>query len=91
MVTASYIDFPKKSCPNVTSPCWIPQADSVVQEHVIRALPQCDTIEKYNCMIDTLRLAPYQFVDKQCMISCSVESYKIALSRNNIEPFTKVS
>ena len=89
-VTASYIDFPKPSCPNMSSPCWIPHADSIVKEHIIHALPPCDTIDKYNCMVDTLKKAPYDFVDKQCMRTCSVQSYKIALSRNNIEPVQKV-
>ena len=74
----------------MTSPCWIPQADSIIEEDIIHALPQCDTIEKYNCMINTLKFAPYDFVDKQCMRSCSLDSYKMKLSRNNIEPFIKV-
>ena len=89
-MTASYIDFPKQSCPNMSSPCWIPHADSIVKEHIIHALPKCDTIDSYNCMVDTIKKAPYDFVDKRCLRTCSVQSYKIALSRNNIEPVQKV-
>ena len=77
-MTASYIDFPKPSCLNVSSPCWIPQADSVVKEHIIHDLPKCDTIEKYNCMVETIKKAPYDFVDKQCMKSCSVQSLTVS-------------
>ena len=91
MTTARYIDFPKKSCPGVSSPCWIPQANSVIHDHVANALPHCDSIEKYSCMLDTLRRAGYENIDKQCIKSCKSESYKIMSTRNTLDSFANVS
>ena len=91
MMTTAYMKFPKKNCPNVSRPCWIPQADSIIHDHIIHSLPQCDTIEKYGCMLDTLRNAPYEYVDQQCMKSCKAETYKISSSEGAADPFTLVS
>ena len=91
VITARYTDFPKKSCPNVLSPCWIPQADSIIHEHIIRALPQCDTIEKYSCMLETIRGAVYKNVDKQCLKTCKAESSKTSSMENILNAFNAVS
>ena len=91
VMTASYTNFPKKTCPNISSPCWIPQADSIIHEHIIRALPQCDTIERYGCMLDTIRNAVYENIDQQCIKSCKAESYKISSKHNTLDSFTAVS
>ena len=82
--------FPKTSCPGVLSACWIPQADSLIYEDVIHTLPICDTIEKYSCMLDTIRSIDI-VVDKQCMKSCKAESYKITSTRGNLDTFIAVS
>ena len=82
------MDFPKEYCPNVTTPCWIPHADSVIHEQVLQGLPQCDTIEKYSCMMKALLWA--KECAKECAKSCAAESYKIMTSHNTIEPFLKV-
>ena len=79
-MTEAYLQFPKKSCSNVSSPCWIPQADAIIRDHIKHSLPQCDTIEKYGCMLDSLRLlrgAAYDSFDLHCMKSCLAEIYKI--------------
>ena len=80
------MDFPKKSCPNISTPCWIPQAASIIP----RDLPQCDSIQKYSCMMVTL-YAARAIVNEQCLKPCGAESYKIESSRNTLEPFVKVS
>ena len=90
VMTARYTKFPKKNCPAVSSPCWIPQADSIINEQIIRGLPQCDTIEKYGCMLHTLRQAVYRNVEKQCMKSCKAESYNIITSDGTTNPWTTV-
>ena len=89
-MTARYTKFPKKNCPAVSSPCWIPQADRIINEQIIRGLPQCDTIEKYGCMLHTLRQAVYRNVEKQCMKSCKAESYNIITSDGTTNPWTTV-
>ena len=91
MMTTAYMKFPKKSCPNVTSPCWIPHADNVIHGHIIHSLPQCDTIEKYLCMLDIIRGATYEYVDQKCMKSCKAETYKISTSEGEAYPFEQVS
>lgn len=89
-MTALYIDFPKKACPNMSSPCWIPQADNIIDKDIISALPQCDTIEKYRCMLTTV-LDARATVNRECITSCYAESHKMLTSRNALEPFPKVS
>ena len=89
-MTSMYIDFPKKYCPNVTSLCWIPQADSIIHEHIIPDLPQCDTIEKYSCMLLTIRSKVYT-INEKCMKSCKAKTYKISSSRNTVDTFSAVS
>ena len=84
-ITASYMDFPKEYCTNVTSPCWIPHVNSIIHQDIVHALPQCDTIEKYSCMLKAIDHAP------KCLRSCKAESYTAMTSRNTIEPFLKVS
>ena len=89
-MTARYTDFPKKGCPTISSPCWIPQADNIINDQIIRGLPQCDTIEKYSCMLHTLRQAVYENVEKQCIKSCKAESYDIITSDGTTNPWTTV-
>ena len=90
-MTDDYVKFPKESCPSVSSPCWIPQADNIIHDHVIHSLPQCDTMEKYRCMLNTIRDATYRYVDQQCMKSCKAEIYKIAASESIADTYTLVS
>ena len=96
-MTAEYVEFPKKACPNVSSPCWIPQADNIIQEDILHSLPQCDTLDKYNCMLQTLRESKVtredQVSDKgiKCMRSCKAETYRIDSYRHNINPYIRVN
>ena len=89
-MTAEYVEFPKKACPNVSSPCWIPQADNIIQEDILHSLPQCDTLDKYSCMLQTLRESKFTREDQvpvkgirteglasKCMRSCKAETYRI--------------
>ena len=89
-MTTAYMKFPKQSCPNISSPCWIPHANSIIGGHITHSLPKCDTIEKYLCMLDAIRGAPYE-VDKKCMKSCKSETYKISTSKAEAYPFEEVS
>ena len=89
-MTSRYTAFPKDFCPNVSSPCWIPQADNIIHEHIIRALPQCDTIDKYSCMLNTIRRDSFE-IDQKCMKSCKAESYKTSSIENNMDAFNSVS
>ena len=91
MMTASYLKFPKNSCPNVSSPCWIPQADTIIRDHIMHSIPQCDTIEKYRCMLDTIRGAAYEYFDQKCMKSCKAEIYKISETKAEADAFPLVS
>ena len=87
-MTARYIDFPKKTCPNVSSPCWIPQAANIIHEEVIHNLPQCNTIDKYSCMLHSIR---DWNLDEICIKSCKAETYAISVSKRNINPFSSVN
>ena len=89
VMTSKYIAFSKKSCQNITDLCWIPQADSIIHKHVINGLPQCDTIEKYLCMLDTIRRDTNK-IEQLCPKSCQAEAYKLSTSRNAVDAFTWV-
>ena len=88
-MTSKYIAFPKKACQNITNLCWIPQADSIIHKHIINGLPQCDTIEKYLCMLDTIRRDTNK-IEQLCTKSCKAEAYKLSTSRNAVDAFTWV-
>ena len=92
IMSDEYIDFPKENCPNVSSPCWIPQADNIIHEDIIHSLPQCDTVDKYACMLSTLKETRSRAnkLTEKCMKSCRAETYDIDASRNNLNPFTSV-
>ena len=89
-MTSAYTDFPKEPCPNMSSPCWIPQADSIIQKHTIHSLHQCDTIEKYKCMLNTIRYAKDK-IDQQCKKPCKTETYTTNSLRNDLFPLWRVS
>ena len=88
-MTSKFIALSKDICPNV-SMCWIPQADSIIHEHILRGLPQCDSMEKYICMLESLRRDTYK-IEQQCTRPCKAETYKISSSRNAVDAFTAVS
>ena len=90
LMTSAYTDFPKEPCPNMSSPCWIPQADSIIQKHTIRSLHQCDTIEKYKCMLNTIRYAKDK-IDQQCKKPCKTETYTTNSLRNDLFPLWRAS
>ena len=83
--------FPQEVLSQCIKSLLDPQADSIINEHVIHALPQCDTIENYICMLDTIRGAVYENVDQQCLKSCKAESYKTSSIENNMDAFNSVS
>ena len=89
-MTSKFIALSKEICPNVTSMCWIPQADSIIHEDIIRGLPQCDTFEKYICMLESLRKDTFK-IGNECIKPCKGETYKIRTARNAINAFTNVS
>ena len=97
MIMRSYQEFPtlpqsskqtEENCQNITTPCWIPQASTII-ESISRDLPICDTFEKYQCMLATIKAAKYASQDI-CLRSCKAEGYKILTRTGDIEPFTKV-
>lgn len=79
----------KNPCENVTVPCWIPQAHNIVDKSIITALPICDTLEKYTCMLKKLKDSKYAS-PLQCHKSCIAEDYKTLSRTADIEPFTRV-
>lgn len=87
-MTNGYMKYPNTSCPGVIGACWIPQADSII--HKIRALPQCDSFEKYICMLNGYRNTRYE-AKRQCLKSCKAENYKAVSRTNDAEPFPYVS
>ena len=89
-MTLKFIALSKEICPNVTSMCWIPQADSIIHEDVIHGLPQCDTLDKYICMLESLRRHTYR-IGQECMKPCKAETYRIRASKNALDAFTDVS
>ena len=86
-----FIALSREICPNVTSICWIPQADSIIHENIIRGLPQCDTFEKYICMLEALRRNTKLDIGQECIKPCKAETYKIRTSRSSVDAFTDVS
>ena len=90
-MTEIYLKFPKKYCAtNVSSPCWIPQADSIIHEYIMGSLPPCDTIEKYYCMLETIREAAGENFDQHCLKTCEAEVYKISTLEGQADTFQKV-
>ena len=87
--TAVYMDFSKNDCPNVSSPCWIPQAANVIHEDIIHSLPQCDTFDKYICMLQRLRKDNLKMREK-CIKSCKAQTYRISSSQENLNTFKAV-
>ena len=82
--------FQKRNpCENVTSPCWIPQAQNIVDRNILTALPMCDTLQKYTCMLKTIKDAKYAS-PSHCQHSCTAEGYKVLSRTADIEPFTRV-
>ena len=79
----------KNPCENVTVPCWIPQADNIVDGSIPNVLAMCDTLEKYTCMLKKLKDAKYAS-PLQCHKSCIAEDYKTLSRIADIEPFTRV-
>ena len=90
VMTIGYVNFPRESCPNVSSPCWIPQADGIINRQTMSTLPQCNTFEKYICMLSNFK-ASRTMAKRACVKSCTAESYKIQPRYNEIETFSKVS
>ena len=89
IITLDYMDFPKKTCPKVSKPCWIPQIESILPKNILSTLTQCDTLEKYECMLLTVMYSRKN-VKKRCKKSCRAENYKITSRTGTIEPFSKV-
>lgn len=87
LVTKAYQE--RKVCENVTSSCWIPQAENIVDRGILSALPICDTLEKYTCMLKTMKDAKFATL-MHCQRSCNAESYKVLSRTADIEPFTRV-
>ena len=87
-MTDGYMKYPNTSCPGEIDPCWIPQADSII--HKIRNLPQCDSFEKYICMLNGYRNTRYE-AKRQCLKSCKGENYKAVSRTNDAEPFPYVN
>ena len=85
----SYLDFAKGSCSNISSPCWIPQVDNILDKNTTIRLPKCDTLEKYLCMLKAAR-AMYR-VNKFCDKTCKVTNYEILFRDDDIYPFRKVT
>ena len=88
-MTDGYINYPNESCPNLAKPCWIPQASSIIGQKV-SPLPQCDSFDKYICMLNALRRTKYK-ARKQCTRSCNAEHYKVVSRTNEQKPFPYVS
>ena len=88
-MTDGYLNFTNESCPNLANPCWIPQADSIIDQKT-SPLPQCDTFEKYICMLNVFRNTRYKAI-KQCTRSCNAEHYKVVSRTNDLKPFPYVS
>ena len=89
VIAKDYMDFPKATCPGVSEPCWIPQIQSILPTSIISRLPQCDSMEKYKCMLLTVMYSRKN-VKRRCKKSCKAENYKIISRTGTIEPFTKV-
>ena len=87
-MNAAYLEFPKEYCPNVSSPCWIPQVDWFLRE---QSFPQCDTFEKYGCMLKTARETSFKDVVAKCQKSCRAEVYKISTEEGEADEFPMVS
>ena len=84
----SYLDFPiYTSCQNVT-PCWIPQASTMI-ESISNKYPICDTFKKYRCMLTTIKIAR-NAAQEICLKSCKAEGYEILTRTADIDPFTRV-
>ena len=90
VITEDYMDFPKAACPEVSEPCWIPQIQSILPTAIISRLSQCDSMEKYKCMLLTVMYSRKN-VKRRCKKSCKAENYKIISRTGTIEPFTKVT
>ena len=90
VITEDYMDFPKAACPGVSEPCWIPQIQSILPTAIISRLSQCDSMEKYKCMLLTVMYSRKN-VKRRCKKSCKAENYKIISRTGTIEPFTKVT
>ena len=86
MMTSDYLNSPKKSCSDISDPCWIPQAANIINEQGLSALAQCDTSEKYLCMLNTLEAAKKN-AKMNCVRSCRSEAYDIQMSSSGLEPF----
>ena len=78
-----------KDCLDISQPCWIPQAHDIVHENIIQSLRQCDTIQKYRCMMTSIQKAKDK-AHENCNKLCKTESYHVMDTYNRIEPFPKV-
>ena len=94
MLLKSYQEFPnlpwfqKEKCENITTPCWIPHAANII-ESISTNMEICDTLDKYTCMLSTMKAAK-TVIQEQCSKSCKSETYKTLTTTGDIEPFTQV-
>ena len=74
MLLKSYQEFPnlpwfeKEKCENITTPCWIPHAAKII-ESISTNMEICDTLDKYTCMLSTMKAAK-TVIQEQCSKSC---------------------
>ena len=80
--------FPKTYCQNIKTPCWIPHVANMIQS-ISSGLPTCDTLEKFTCMLATIKAAKY-LTPSPCLRSCKSENYKALTRTADIESFTRV-
>ena len=80
--------FDKAYCQDITTPCWIPHIGNIIQS-ISSGLPSCDTLEKYSCMLATVKKAKYA-IKSHCPRSCISESYRVLTRTADIEPFIRV-
>ena len=73
----------------MSDPCWIPQIDNIVPQAKKSILSQCDTMEKYKCMLLTVMKSRGR-IKKKCVKSCKAENYDVRVRTGTLEPFTKV-
>jgi hypothetical protein len=82
-----YMTFPNAFCGNISFPCWLPQANQVLDPKHQSNMKPCDTWEHYGCMLSTLFDAANT---PTCERSCTRLKYSVTMSQGFYEPYWSV-
>ena len=66
-------------------PCWIPQVNNMLDQHVLGSLEACNTWKNYTCMYNATTYFKF-FIANECIKSCETVNYNVVERVQHLVP-----